>query len=195
MALPQLRTERYTYADYASWPEDVRYELLDGVAYAMTPAPSDKHQAVLGELFFAVRSALEDSPCQVRMAPYDVLLDAPERGRKDAEQVVQPDLVVICDRGKIKPHGCEGVPDLVVEIVSPSSNVRDYVEKLRAYERFGVPEYWILEPDAQRLNVFRITEASRLDPVASLTPEDVAESSAVPGLTVELAQLFGSLSV
>jgi len=188
-------TERYTYSDYASWPEDVRYELLNGTPYAMTPAPSSRHQILATRLSGLVSTALQDSPCVPVAAPYDVLLDAPERGRDKAENVVQPDLVIICDRNKIRPHGCEGAPDLVIEIVSPSSQVRDYVQKLRAYERFGVAEYWVLDPDGRLLNVFRTTGGSRLDPVETLTAKDVAVSSAVPGLTVELARLFADLPV
>ena len=187
------RTDHYTYADYAAWPGDVRYELLAGEAEAMTPAPSTIHQALAFRLGGVVFEALRGSSGLAFAAPFDVLLDAPQQGREGAEYVVQPNLVVICDRSKIKPHGCEGAPELVVEIVSPSSSGRDYVQKLRAYERFGVAEYWIVDPGSECVNVFRVTAPGRLDLAETLTPTDTVISSAINGLSLELVQLFADL--
>jgi Uma2 family endonuclease len=185
--------ERYTYADYASWPDDTRWELIDGFPYAMTPAPRARHQALVTRLAAIFSNVLKDSPCMPFVSPFDVMLDAPEFGKDFAENVVQPDLLVICDREKIKPHGCEGAPDLVVEILSPSSHTRDYIDKLRLYERFGVKEYWIIDPDGLRLHVLRPDEEKRFKVVSSLSPEDGVEAEAVEGLAFALDEVFADL--
>jgi len=131
MGLPKRDIEYHTYADYCSWPDDARYELIDGVAYAMGPAPVRRHQGILGEVFRQVANVLEGSPCRPYIAPFDVRL--PKAGEIDDEvnTVVQPDLVVICDRAKLDDKGCRGAPDWVVEVLSPSTAGHDQILKRR----------------------------------------------------------------
>ena len=140
-----LRKEerRYTYADYCTWDDGERWELIDGIAYAMAPAPSDGHQSVSGEILFQLSGFLRGKPCKVRSAPYDVRLNAD--GEDDT--VVQPDIVVICDSNKITKTGCVGAPDLVIEILSPSTAKHDTHTKFITYKRAGVREYWIVNPE------------------------------------------------
>jgi len=154
-----IRDNHYhTYGEYLTWPEEVRYELIDGVAYLMAPAPTDRHQSLLGELYLQIGNALRDNPCRVRLAPYDVRLPKGDEADEDIDTVVQPDLSVICDKGKIDQRGARGAPDWIIEILSPSTASHDQVRKLRLYERAGVLEYWLLHPIDQVVTIYRMQE-------------------------------------
>jgi len=148
MRLP-IENEVYTYTDYCQWTEGERWELIDGEAYAMSPAPSWIHQDVSAEILTQLRLFLKDKPCVALAAPFDVRLN-PDDGDNT---VVQPDLIVVCDRAKLDDNCCNGAPDLVVEILSPSSAKRDRFIKLSAYRRAGVREYWIVDPDTKTVSV------------------------------------------
>jgi Uma2 family endonuclease len=134
----QREVPRFTWQDYQTWPEDERWELIDGVAYAMSPAPVIKHQRVAGEFFFRLRLHLGGKPCQPFIAPTDVHLS-------DLD-VVQPDILVVCDPSKITPGYIEGAPDVVVEVLSPATAAKDLREKKALYERAGVREYVVIHP-------------------------------------------------
>lgn len=164
MGLPPLKQAGYTLEDWKSW--EGRWELLNGVAYDMTPAPSLEHQAVLTALSARVFMALEEAnkkagggDCRVFVAPTDVFLDT---------GVVQPDLLVVCDPAKLSSRGIEGAPDLVAEILSPSTAGKDVTRKRWAYETAGIPEYLIVDPDERvavllRLAAGRYEEAARVE--------------------------------
>ena len=148
---PQLKPRANTLEDWRGW--EGRWELIHGVAYDMTPAPSTEHQRLSFSLGGHLFSALEErkgtgEDCQGFAAPIDVFL---------GESVVQPDLVVVCDRTKIAEHGIEGAPDLVVEILSPSTAEKDLSRKQWLYEAAGVPEYLILYPE-QKVGVLLTLE-------------------------------------
>ena len=152
MALSQkVEDEYYTYADFLEWDEDFRAELLDGEIVMMAP-PTTKHQIISGELFFKIRSYLEGKSCKVFAAPFGVRL-FPKKDKSD-DTVFQPDIVVLCDPEKIDEHGCNGAPDLVIEIISPSTAKYDRIYKLRKYQEAGVREYWILDPETESLQVY-----------------------------------------
>jgi Uma2 family endonuclease len=151
-----LRDERrYTYGDYRHWPEEVRYELIDGAAFLMAPAPSLDHQTLAGEVFHQIRTALEGNPCRVLMAPVDVLLSRSACAEDEVDTVLQPDVLVVCDPGKLTPRGVRGAPDWVLEVISPSSASHDQIVKLAAYERAGVKEYWLAHPTDKVLTIYR----------------------------------------
>jgi Uma2 family endonuclease len=158
MGLPLRDTLRHTYGDYLEWPEDVRYELIDGIAYAMAPAPLRLHQEILGEVFRQVGNALEGRPCRPFVAPFDVRLPRASEADRDIDTVVQPDLVVVCDRAKLDERGCRGAPDWVVEILSPSTAGHDLIVKRRLYERVGVREYWLVHPVDRVVTVYRLQD-------------------------------------
>jgi len=141
--------ERYTYADYAQWNNGKRYELIDGTVFMMSPSPSPTHQEISGELFFQLRGFLEGKPCKVYSSPFDVRLNA---AKKD-DTVVQPDILVVCDKTKIDDKGCNGAPDMIIEILSPSTASNDRVKKFNSYAAAGVREYWIVDPDEKSLHV------------------------------------------
>ncbi|MDR1727824.1 MAG: Uma2 family endonuclease, partial [Acidobacteriota bacterium] len=149
MPLPR-REQRYTYADYCTWNDGERWELIDGAPYLMSPAPGRRHQEISGELFAQLHNFLEGKPCKVYIAPFDVRLDA---GGED-DTVCQPDIIVVCDTSKLDEKGCKGAPDLAVEVLSPSSTRMDGVVKLEKYREAGVREYWIVSPDARGVQAF-----------------------------------------
>lgn len=145
----------YTYGDYRNWPEDVRYELVDGAAFMMAPAPSVDHQTLAFEVGHQIRTALEGHPCRVLMAPVDVLLGRADEPDDAVTTVVQPDVLVVCDPQKVTPRGIRGAPDWVLEVISPASASHDQIVKLAAYERAGVREYWLAHPSDRVLTIYR----------------------------------------
>lgn len=157
MGLPQRAAtqSRYTYADYCTWNDDERYELIDGQAYAMGPSPLRQHQKLLGNLYRQVADSLEGKPCEVYFAPFDVRLPRGDEADAEIDTVVQPDLVVVCDSAKLDERGCRGAPDWVVEVLSPSTAGHDHVRKLALYQRAGVGEYWLVHPTDHIVTVYR----------------------------------------
>jgi len=132
----------FTYSDYAGWEDGNRYELIDGVVHLMS-APTADHQRVLIRLARKFADYLDDKTCEVFVAPFDVCLSG--KGDNDYT-VVQPDILVICDESKIDNRYCNGAPDLVVEILSPSTSRMDRIKKQNKYLQAGVREYWIADP-------------------------------------------------
>ena len=149
MSIPQ-KDQRYTYADYCTWDDSERWELIEGVPYAMAPAPTQAHQEASMNLGWKLRNFLEGKPCKVFAAPFDVRFSPTDKD----DIVVQPDLLVVCDSSKLDGNCCNGAPDLVIEILSPSSAQRDCILKLELYQRFGVREYWIIDPQAKILQTY-----------------------------------------
>ena len=160
MGLPRRDIEHHTYADYCSWPDDARYELIDGVAYAMGPAPVRRHQGILGELFRQVANVLEGSPCRPYIAPFDVRLPKAGEDDNEVDTVVQPDLVVVCDRSKLDDKGCRGAPDWVVEVLSPSTAGHDQILKRALYQRVGVREYWLVHPVDRIVTIYTLKDGT-----------------------------------
>jgi len=205
MGLTKNKTgRRFTYKEYCSWPEDERWELIDGVAYDMSPAPSRKHQEISGELCFQIQSILRKQKCKVYSAPFDVVLPQyPIENDDESDTVVQPDISVICDQTKLTEKGCLGAPDLIIEILSPSTSKKDLNEKFRLYEKQGVKEYWIVDPGNKYINVFHLivdkNEVGKYDEGTLVPPSDwhdkntIAESLVLDGFKVDVKALFDSL--
>lgn len=187
MQLPK-EAARYSWSDYLAWPGDERYELIEGIAYAMSPAPRRRHQETSRAIFRQVDSLLAEKPCEAYFAPFDVKLSADEDD--DAPTVVQPDITVTCDRTKLTEQGMSGAPDLVIEIVSPDSGLIDRRRKFDLYERFGVTEYWIVDQDEKVVEVYRLGDDGTYRRVSAFGPEDTVTAKAVPELFVSLAEVF-----
>lgn len=146
MPLPQ--TKLFTEADYYALPEDVRAEVFDGNIYYMA-SPSQVHQTMLTELLVSIRSYLKKKggDCSVFPAPFDVKLsDTPFT-------IVQPDIMIVCDKDKLDGNRCNGAPDFIIEIVSPGNPSDDYIRKLYYYKNYGVREYWIVDPKRKSITV------------------------------------------
>lgn len=188
MAMP-AEAARYTFADFLTWGEDERIELVDGEAIMMAP-PSTAHQFISGELFRQLANYLEGKKCRAIPAPFAVRLfeqegDSPE----DVKTVVEPDISVVCDREKLDKQGCKGAPDLVMEILSPSTQRHDRLVKLDLYQRAGVREYWIISPEERTAQVF-LLENGLLLPHEVYGKEDVAKVNVLDGCFVELSKVF-----
>jgi len=147
---------RFNYSDYLKWPEEERWEIISGAAYNMTPAPSTHHQRVSRRFLTIFENFLKDKKCEVFGAPYDVILPENNESEKSASTVVQPDIAVICDKFKIKTHGCVGAPDLIIEILSPATSKKDMTVKFELYERHRVKQYWLVHPKDKYAMVFKL---------------------------------------
>jgi len=158
MSLPRRDDARHTYGEYRRWREDIRYELIDGVAYAMAPAPSRLHQEVLLELARQVANALAERSCRAFIAPFDVRLPKADEVDEEVDTVVQPALSVVCDPGKLDERGCRGAPDWIVEVLSPATAGHDHILKRAVYERAGVREYWLVHPVDRIVTVYRLED-------------------------------------
>jgi len=190
MVEPAREAERFTYADLITWSEDERWELIDGIPYDMTPAPSRQHQDIVTELMVQFGVFLRDAPCRLYTAPFDVRLPRSNEDGMTASTVVQPDLLVVCDRAKLDGRGVVGSPTLVVEITSPSTAGKDLREKRAAYELAGVPEYWIISPTDKTVQVFTLDERGRYGAPTVYTVADQAPVGVLPGLIIDLARVF-----
>jgi len=185
-ALP--KEERpFTYADYKDWElaEGERYELIYGEAYAMS-APNTMHQTISRELFGQFFIYLQGKPCQVFYAPFDVRLFYEEDESDDT--VVQPDIMVICDKNKLGPEGCRGAPDLVIEILSPSNSAIEMERKLKLYQEAGVREYWVVDPENNGLTVYRFQESAIL--TYTFKRDSSVTVGIFPDLSINLKQVF-----
>ncbi len=181
----------FTYGQYYQWDDGERWELIDGVPYNMTPAPVRRHQRILMRMSLIVGNFLEDKPCQVYFAPFDVRLpDFGEQADDDVPTVVQPDLVVICDEKKLDDRGCRGAPDLVVEILSPSTSRKDIGIKFQLYERHGVREYWIIHPSEESLMIFTLGQDGKYGRPQGYGRGDKATSTVLEGLELDLEEVF-----
>jgi Uma2 family endonuclease len=159
MALPRRDTLHHTYADYLTWSGNERDELIDGIAYIREPpAPSRSHQELVGELHFQVRRALEGKSCRVYVAPFDVRLPKSEEADDHIDTVVQPDVLIVCDRNKLDERGMRGAPDWIAEVLSPATASHDQIVKVPVYERAGVREVWLIHPTDLTLAVYRLEE-------------------------------------
>jgi Uma2 family endonuclease len=138
-SLPSKKNDTpWSWHDYQSWPDEERWEIIDGIAYAMSPAPSTKHQKIAGRMFSRLEQQLSGKPCQPFIAPTDVKLSE--------QDVVQPDIFVVCDPARITPSHIEGAPEVVIEVLSPATSSRDLREKKALYEKSGVLEYVLVDP-------------------------------------------------
>lgn len=184
--------ERFTYADYLQWPDDERWELIDGVPYDMTAAPFRRHQGVSGELFRQIANFLDDKPCEVYAAPFDVRL--PKTKRDKANQriytVVQPDIAVICDQEKLDDAGCLGAPDVIIEVLSPSTAGKDQIKKVALYEKHGVREYWIVHPTDKIVTVRILDEHGKYGIPQIYEGIGKLVMVTLPGLEIDLDKVF-----
>ena len=182
--------KRFTYADYESWDDHdsngnpIRYELIDGIAYLMS-APSTAHQSILGELFKQFAIFLTGKSCRVFVAPYDVCLNS--LGDED-DTVVQPDILVVCDEAKIDKKRCNGAPDMVIEILSPSTSKRDLLTKLIKYQKAGVQEYWIVDPDEKIVNVHILKNEHYV--IYSYESNEIIPVTVLDGCIISLSDVF-----
>jgi len=175
------RQDRWSWDDYRTWNDDQRWELLEGEPYCMSPAPTSRHQAIAIDLAVLLAQHFKGKTCRPFIAPIDVKLSA--------HNIVQPDLLVVCDPSQIRETHIEGPPELVVEILSPSSGRHDRVRKLALYARSGVAEYWLIQPYPAVVEVLRLDgDSYRI--AGAYTDRDQLHSPTFPELILDLAEVF-----
>ncbi|MHB1404215.1 MAG: Uma2 family endonuclease [Desulfitobacteriaceae bacterium] len=185
MSIPDT-SRQYTYEDWSKW--DGRWELINGKAYNMTPAPSSQHQFTVGELFFMIRSFFNNKNCLVFTAPFDVFFS--ESGDYESpDEITQPDIAVVCDKNQVTKQGCNGSPTIIVEVLSPSTALKDYNEKFQAYEKYGVKEYWIVDPANRMVHVHSLHEGLYTKRV-TYGDQDQLKSAIFDDLIIPLQPIF-----
>lgn len=184
LALEQERF--YTIDDIYCLPEGSRAELIDGQIYNMAP-PARKHQDIAGELFGLIREYFKGKggSCRVYIAPFGVFLS------EDDQNYVEPDICVVCDPDKLTEKGCTGAPDWIIEIVSPGSRRMDYFIKLFKYQTAGVREYWIVDPDRNRVAVYDFVS----EDVADYTFADTVKSVIYDDLLIDFSEMEKWLNI
>ena len=180
--------DHYTFADCLTWGESERIEIINGEAVMMAP-PTRIHQEILMELSRQLANFLEGKKCKVYPAPFAVRLfekdgDSPE----NVDTMVEPDISVVCDHDKLDKYGCKGAPDLVVEVLSPSTERHDRLVKLDLYQRASVREYWIVSPDEKTVQVF-LLDGGLMQPHEVYGKEDIAKVSVLGGCSIELSKV------
>lgn len=184
---PALAQEKfYTVDDIYSLPDGQRAELVDGRIYYITP-PGRKHQEISGELFGIIREYIrsKNASCRPYIAPFAVFLS------EDNRNYVEPDISVICDPDKLNDKGCSGAPDWIIEIVSPGSRRMDYFTKLFKYRTAGVREYWIVDPDRNRITVYDFESEDTQD----YTFSSAVKVSIYEDLIINFSDLAGLLDL
>ncbi len=180
-------TQTYSYSDYLKWQFQERVELIKGFILKMSPAPSMMHQTISNNLTGCFYENLKRKPCRVFQAPFDVRL--PIQSEKKDSTVVQPDLCIICDETKLDKKGCNGVPDLIVEIISPNNSKHDVDTKFKLYQEAGVLEYWLIEPFEKLLLIYTLRNGEYIGLKPQSEDENI-NSPLFPDLKIALEDVF-----
>ena len=180
----------YTYADYLTWRFQERVELIKGWIYKMSPAPKRLHQKIEGRLFLRMGNFFEQNICDIYQSPFDVRLI--KKGKKDKEitTVVQPDICVICDPDKLDERGCIGAPDLIVEVLSPSTIKKDNYEKFNLYQENEVKEYWLVNPEGRSLQIFYLEDGEYVEFDTVEDKDELITSKLFPDLKFTTTDIF-----
>lgn len=182
----------YSYADYLTWKFKERVELFKGKIFRMSPAPNVLHQQVSMRLTKRLLPALNDKPCSLFSAPFDVRLYDSKKSKRneDVFTVVQPDLCLICDPNKLDDHGAIAAPELVIEILSPGNSKKEMKYKFDLYEEAFVLEYWIVDPVYKTVLVY-VLENDKFIGQHPLIEDDKIVSRLFPEMDFELKGVFG----
>jgi Uma2 family endonuclease len=174
-------SELFSWKEYKDWPEDERWQIIDGHAYCMTAAPNIRHQKITGNFYRILGNMLAGKPCVPFIAPTDVVFDD--------YNIVQPDVLVVCNKSRITDANIQGAPDLVIEVISPSNSFMDKKLKLELYERFGVGEYLLVDPVGDLVERYRLVDEKYGRAEISPWHEELLLVS-LPGLAINLWEVF-----
>jgi len=185
--------KRYTYADYLTWIDDKTRELIHGFIRMMSPAPRRVHADVSINILRLFDAVIRKNKgiCKVYYAPFDVRF--PKNGETADDKidtVVQPDICVICDLSKLDEMGCCGAPDMIAEILSPSTIKKDVFDKFTLYEEFGVKEYWIVHPKDKAVTVFILQENGKYDAGTTYEFKGKVPVHVFNGYLIDLKDIF-----
>lgn len=183
-------TATYSYSDYLTWRFSDMVEIVRGRIQKMSPAPLSHHQIVVINLATSIRQYLRGKSCRVFVAPFDVRLSKKSDTSDDhITTVVQPDVCIVCDKTKIDRRGCAGVPDLVVEVLSPGNIAYDTQVKYALYEEFGVPELWLVSPGDENVAVYYLQDGKYALHAEYAEPGDIPVA-ALPGFSLDWSEIF-----
>lgn len=185
-AARQNRKKKFTYQEYLTWDDDERWEIIQGEAYNMTPAPTSVHQRIGGICYRQLDVQLAKSKCIAFMAPTDVVFSE--------ENVVQPDVFVVCEKKKITATAIHGAPTLILEILSPSTGLKDKREKKALYEKYGVKEYLIIDPEEVYVERYVLKNNAYGSPQI-FGKEEILKLKSLKGVQLDLKELFESLRI
>ncbi len=183
---PTKRPDRYTYREYRGWPAEERWELIDGLAFDMSPAPRRRHQSLIIQIAAQLDGYFAGNPCRPYVAPVDVLLPEGDESLDEVETVVQPDAFVVCAPEKLIDEGVRGAPDFVTEVLSPNTAMKDQSEKRKLYEKHGISEYWIINPETFEVFIYTLKENGRYGLPAVADLRDAPAVGRFPGLTLRI---------
>ncbi len=171
----------FNWDDYRAWGDGERWELIGGEAFCMSPAPTSRHQAIVSDLFGQLYQHFHGRECRPLVSPIDVKLSA--------QDIVQPDIVVVCDRSSLLETHLEGPPTLAIEVLSPSSLRHDRVRKLRLYAHCGIQEYWLVQPYPALIEVLQLSGGD-YRVAGAYTDRETLHSPTFPELKLDLADVF-----
>lgn len=180
MSIQRDEDKHFTFQDFLSWDEAQRYEIIDGVP-VLHAAPTTKHQGIVSFLTIDFGINLKDKECRVFPSPFTVRFSEDE-DYDNADNVFEPDISIICNKAQLDQFGCKGAPNLVIEVLSPSTSRNDRVKKYNTYQKFGVTEYWIVDPLNETVEIYVLDEGTymrwnaygREDTIKSNQFEDIA---------------------
>ena len=184
--------KRYTFADYLTWMDEKRRELIGGFIKMMSPAPRRIHQDVAARLFTQLWNQFSDKTCKAYFAPFDVRFpnNPGETSDEQVYTVVQPDISVICDLTKLDDKGCIGAPDFIIEIISPGTAKHDVEDKYHLYENHGVKEYWIVYPESKTVSVFLLDAKGEFQLIGMYADDSKVKVNIFEDVVVELEEVF-----
>ena len=189
--LTQLDLDKqYTYADYLKWQFSERVELIKGFIKKMSPAPNRVHQSLIFNLSGILYSKHNFEGCNVFLSPFDVRL--PIKSKKKDTTVVQPDICIVCDASKLDEQGCNGAPDLIVEILSPSNARHDTDTKFNLYEEAGVKEYWIVQPQQKSILIYVLQDGKYIG-LKPFGEDEFAQGRLFPNLKIDVNEVFANV--
>ena len=188
---PKKLNSVFSYKDYLSWTADnERWELINGIAYDMSPAPTRRHQNISQNISRMLSNYLEDKECSIYTAPFDVRLPVGFQTDDEIKTVVQPDISVFCDQDKLDDRGAVGAPDLIIEILSPSTAAKDLREKFSLYEKSEVKEYWIVDPANETLTVYNLDVNDKYPRGKVFAGEDKVKVGIFKDLEIKMDDVF-----
>jgi Uma2 family endonuclease len=205
MAIPKIHTKKYSYADYLTWDNEERWEIIDGIVYKwdgrypnniqqgvkmMSPAPTRKHQAIVRNLTVLLTTFFKGKTCKVYPAPFDVRLANMYLSDSEIDTVVQPDITVICDSSKLDDKGAKGAPDFIVEVISENTRNKDLSIKLLLYQKFGVKEYWVVDPIENTIYTYALNDDGKYMLLKIYTFDENITSFIYPELKIVIKEIF-----
>lgn len=190
MATAQAKRDTYNYAQYLDWNNGEQWEFIEGVPYDMSPAPGRRHQKTVMTLSSTIFNFLKGKKCEVYPAPFDVRLAEDYSQNELIDTVVQPDISVFCDLSKLDEKGAKGAPDWVIEVLSESTKDKDINTKLLLYQKYGVKEYWIIDPEKLLIYTYTLDKTGKYPEGVVFQKEQVVTPSVFPELNITVSSVL-----